>query len=304
MLDFDLGTLRLFVRIAAIGAIARAGQELGYSSTTSSRRIQALESQLGCTLFNRTTRFVALSADGERFLAHAKEILQAADNAVNDLQEEGVVLDGELRVTASASFGRRYIAPHIAEFLSSHPKLSINLELSDSVFDIVQHGFDLALRIGTLEPSSLMARKISDNPRNLVASPAYLAQHGAPQRPKDLLHHNCVSLNEDRNWTLRDKMGVCSQIKTHGNFTTSYGEAITEAILSGTGIALKSRWDVLEHVEDGSLVVVLPDYSIEPEWSIWAVRPPGRMVASRVRLFTEFIEKKIAGVLDGANKNF
>ena len=131
------------------------------------------------------------------------------------------------------------------------------MELSDTIFDIVQHGFDLALRIGALAPSTLMARKIADNPRLLVASPEYLAAHGTPQSPMDLLDHNCIALNENRVWGLRDAGGTSIEVKTRGNFTTSHGEALTETALAGTGIALKSKWDVLSHLADGSLVPCL-----------------------------------------------
>ncbi len=292
-MSFDLKTLHLFVRVASCGAIAKAGSELGYSATTSSQRIQALEAQLGCKLLNRTTRSMSLSADGELFLAHAKKILADVDDAITDLQSTDTSLRGELRVTASASFGRRHIAPYIGEFLSEHPNVSINLELSDTTFDIVQHGFDLAIRIGTLVPSTLMARKIADNPRILLASPEYLESYGAPVVPADLTDHNCIVLNENRTWSLRDKVGTITQTRTNGNFSTSYGEALTEAAAAGVGIALKSKWDVLHHLQDGTLVPVLSDFAVEPQWKIWAVRPPGRLVSARVRIFTDFIEANL-----------
>ena len=112
------------------------------------------------------------------------------------------------------------------------------------------------------------------------------------------MDHNCIVLNENRVWGLRDQGGTSIEVKTRGNFTTSYGEALTEAVLAGIGIALKSKWDVLHHLGDGSLVPVLPDFAIEPEWSVWAVRPPGRLMSARVRVFTEFIEKKLATALN------
>ncbi len=297
-MSFDLKSLELFVRVAAIGGIAKAGQEFGFSATTASQRILALEAQLGCKLLNRTTRNVSLSADGEIFLAHAKKIITAVEDTFADLQGSDSALRGELRVAASASFGRRYIAPFIGEFLQAHPQVSINLELSDTQFDIVQHGFDLALRIGELAPSTLMARKIAPNPRILVAAPAYLDREGIPLKAEDLLDHNCIALNDNRVWGLRNQEGQAAKVTTQGNVTTSYGEAVTEAAVAGVGIALKSKWDVLQHLASGALVPVLADHTIEPEWSIWAVRPPGRLVSARVRVFTEFIEAKLRLVLE------
>ncbi len=292
-MNLDLKSVKLFIRVAALGAIGRAGRDFGYSPTAASQRIQLLEEALGTKLLNRTTRRVSLSADGEKFLAHARKIVDDIEDAVTDLQDSRKTVSGELRVTASASFGRRYVAPFVGEFLRDHPGASVNLELSDGVFDIVQHGFDLALRIGTLAPSTLMARKIADNPRILVASPDYIKARGVPTSAKQLSDHNCLLLGETRTWQLRDSNGKQSAVSVRGNFTTSYGEAVTEAAVSGAGIALKSRWDIADQLSAGALVEVLADHVVEPEWSLWAVRPPGRIVSARVQVFTEFIEKKL-----------
>lgn len=292
-MDLDVKSVKLFIRVAALGAIGRAGREFGYSPTAASQRIQALEDTLDSKLFNRTTRRVSLSADGEKFLVHARKIVDDIEDAVTDLQGSSQTISGELRVTASASFGRRYIAPFVGEFLRDHPDASVNLELSDGVFDIVQHGFDLALRIGTLAPSTLMARKIANNPRILVASPDYLKTRSVPVAANELAHHNCLLLGTTRTWQLRDANGKQSAVSVRGNFTTSYGEAVTEAAVSGVGIALKSRWDIVEQLSTGALVEVLADHVVEPEWSLWAVRPPGRIVSARVQVFTDFIEKRL-----------
>ncbi len=292
-MNLDLKSVKLFIRVAALGAIGRAGRDFGYSPTAASQRIQLLEEALGTKLLNRTTRRVSLSADGEKFLAHARKIVDDIEDAVTDLQDSRKTVSGDLRVTASASFGRRYVAPFVGEFLRDHPGASVNLELSDGVFDIVQHGFDLALRIGTLASSTLVARKIADNPRILVASPEYLTTHGVPTTGKQLSNHNCLLLGETRTWQLRDSNGKQSAVSVRGNFTTSYGEAVTEAAVSGAGIALKSRWDIADQLSAGALVEVLADHVVEPEWSLWAVRPPGRIVSARVQVFTEFIEKKL-----------
>ncbi len=199
---------------------------------------------------------------------------------------------GERRVAGSASFGRRYIAPYIAEFLRAYPDVKVRLELADGIVDIVEQGFDLALRIGTLASSSLVARKLADNPRLLVASPTYLSEFGRPQRPENLASHNCIVLDRNRMWKLRGSDGEVHEIRVSGNFTTNYGEAITEAALADAGIALKSRWDIRDLLAEGSLIPVLDDFIIEPLWSVWAVRPPGQMVPARVRVFIDFMEMK------------
>lgn len=293
-MNLDLKSVEFFIRVAALGAIGKAGAEFGYSATAASQRIQNLEHVLGAKLLNRTTRSVSLTRDGELFLNHAKKIIADVEDAVTDLQGAGKIIKGELRVTASASFGRRYIVPFIGEFLKQHPEVSIQLELSDSMFDIVRHGFDLALRIGVLEPSTLLAKKIADSPRLLVASKDYVNKYGMPEVTEDLVSHNCLLLGDMRLWQLRNEAGKLSEIKISGNFSTNYGEAITEAALSGTGIALKSKWDVLDYLKSGELIEVLPKHKLEPEWGIWAVRPPGKLMSARVRIFIDYIEAKLA----------
>ena len=291
-MSFEPSTLKLFVRVASLGAFGKAGREFGLSPTAATQRIQGLETELGVKLFNRTTRAVALTADGEVFLVHAKRIIESIEDARSDLSGGTKNIKGELRVAGSASFGRRYIAPYITEFLRAYPNVRVRLELSDGVVDIVEQGFDLALRIGTLTSSTLVARKLAENPRLLVATKAYLDAAGRPQRPEDLAAHNCIVLAENRNWKLRDTTGVIHEVRVTGNFTTNYGEVITEAALAGGGIALKSLWDIRHLLTAGSLLPVLEDYTVEPVWSLWAVRPPGQVAPARVRAFIDFMEMK------------
>lgn len=290
----DATTLELFVRVAALGAFGKAGREFGMSPTAATQRIKGLEAELGVKLFNRTTRAVALTADGELFLGHARRIIESIEDARSDLSGGVENIKGELRVAGSASFGRRYIAPYVAEFLRAYPDVRVRLELSDGVVDIVEQGFDLALRIGTLASSSLVARKLADNPRLLVASPAYLERAGQPSQLEDLASHNCIVLGENRNWKLRDASGDIHELRVSGNFTTNYGEVTTEAALADAGIALKSLWDIRHLLADGSLLPVLDDYTVEPVWGLWAVRPPGDMVPARVRAFIDFMELKFS----------
>lgn len=288
----DPRTLELFIRIAALGAFGKAAREFGLSPTAATQRIKGLETELGAKLLNRTTRAVALTADGEILLAHAKRIVADIEDARSDLSGGTLNIKGELRVAGSASFGRRFMAPYIAEFLHLHPEVRVRLELSDGVVDIVEQGFDLALRIGTLQSSSLVARKLADNPRVLVASPDYLAAAGVPRCPEALGRHNCIVLGENRTWRLRDRGGGVHELRVAGRFATNYGEVVTEAALAHAGIALKSLWDVRHLLADGSLTAVLQDYAIEPSWSLWAVRPPGRIVPARVRAFMDFMAMK------------
>lgn len=291
-MSLDSHTLQLFARIATIGAFGEAGREFGLSPTAVTHRVKMLERELGVTLFNRTTRSVALTANGETFLKHTYKILDHIEDARSEIAGGNNNIRGELRIAGSASFGRRYIAPYIAEFLDIYPHVRVNLDLSDRVIDIVEQGFDLALRIGTLTPSSLIASKICDNPRMLVASPEYIRKSGMPSFPEDLASHNCLRLGQDRNWRLKDAHGKIHIIRVSGNFSTNYGDVTAEAAVAGAGIALKSKWDIEHQLSAGSLVPLLEAYTIDPVWGLWAVRPPGPNVPARVRAFIDFIKSK------------
>lgn len=297
-MTLDLLSVELFARVAALGAIARAGAEFNLSPTTSTQRLQALEAELGVKLLHRTTRAVSLTGDGEIFLLHATRILSDVEDARLELSGGHSRIRGTLRVTASATFGRQHIAPHIPAFLAEHPGATVYLDLSDSVVDIVAHGYDLAIRVGTLDPSTLLARKLADSPRALVASPAYIKRFGTPKSPGDLSEHRCITRGNLRTWRLRGPASSIETIRVQGPFSTNLGEAVTEAALGGVGIALKSMWDVNEYVQDGRLVWILPKYRADPEWSIWSVRPPGSIAPARVGVFTRFLERRLADASD------
>lgn len=291
-MSLDPKSLQLFVRVAALGAIGKAGAELGLSRTVATQRIQELEATVGAQLLHRTTRTVSLSVDGEVFLGHARRILDDIDAAFSDLQNDPAAVSGELRVASSASFGRKHLAPLVAEFLERHQKLSVQLHLSDGYFDIVENGFDLAIRLGDLSPSTLKARRVGDSPRMMIASPRYLERVGAPSAPSELCDHNCLIRADARTWTSRGPDGRVESVKVSGSFATNLAEAVTEAALSGVGIARKCRWEVAEHLETGDLIPVLPDYTVLPEWGIFAVRSPTNTPPPRARAFTDFIAEK------------
>lgn len=294
-MDLDLKSVRLFVRAAALGAIGRAGAEAGLSATAASQRIRALEASFGAQLLHRTTRAVSLSADGEVFLAHAKRIIADVEDAMADLRCAPDAMQGELRVASSASFGRKLIAPFVAEFLDAHPGLSVQLDMSDGVVDIVEQGFDLAIRLGDLAPSTLKARRLGDSPRVVIAAPSYLERRGAPKRLDDLKAHNCLARADVRTWRFRKPNQETAKIRISGNFATNLAEGVTEAALSGLGVARKCRWEIAEHLESGALTTVLDDHTILPEWRIFAVRPPSQRTPPKARAFADFLEAKLRG---------
>ncbi|GAA3538207.1 LysR family transcriptional regulator [Zobellella aerophila] len=292
-MSFDLKSLELFVRVATLGAIGRAGAEFSLSPTNATQRIKALEAELGVKLLNRTTRAVSLTPDGEILLEHARRILDDVEDTRNVLSHTTKSISGALRVTASASFGRSHIVPFVPEFLRLYPDVTLDLHLTDAVVNIVEMGYDLAFRIGALAPSSLLARKVDSNPLLLVASPNYLARAGHPEAPQELAEHVCLPLGENRSWKLVDKDGTLHEIRVSGPVSVNLGDAIGEWILAGLGIGLTSLWHAGPDIKEGRLVPVLPGFRIWPDANIWAVRPPGRLLPARVKAFMAFMEERI-----------
>ena len=295
-MTIDLKSLELFVRAAQIGAIGKAGEEVNLSRTASTERIQGLEKAIGVQLFHRTTRTLSLSSEGEIFLMHAKRILENVEDAYSDLQGNPSTVKGELRIASSASFGRMYIAPYLSEFLNNFPGISIQLSLSDTTIDLVNGGFDLSIRLGELAPSSLKARRLAASQRIVVAAPEYINQNGMPASPKELAKHNCLMRGDVRTWKLRDRNGKIADYKVTGNFTSDSAEAITEATISGLGIARKCQWEITEQLKAGQLIQLFDDHTVMPEWSVFAVRSPSDHSPARVRVFSEFLKTKYQSV--------
>ncbi|MCV6598229.1 MAG: LysR substrate-binding domain-containing protein [Mangrovicoccus sp.] len=292
-MELDLKNLQLFMRVAALGAIGRAGAEFGFSPTNASLRIKALEDDLGVKLLNRSTRAVSLTADGALFLAHAKRIHEDVEDARAMLSRRASSVSGRLRVTASASFGRSHIVPFVPQFLELYPEVELDLHLSDEVIDLIEEGYDLAFRLGELAPSSLLAQKLDDNPRLLVASPDYLARRGVPQTPQDLLGHACLSFRDRDLWRLLDSKGEVHDLRISGPVAVSLGDAVVDWAVAGLGIGMSSMWHMGDMIRAGKLVPVLPEYQPWPITKIWAVRPPGRVMHARVKAFLDFMRDRI-----------
>jgi DNA-binding transcriptional LysR family regulator len=282
--------LRLFVRIAATHNISLAGKELGLSPAVSSSHINKLEDGLGIRLLHRTTRKVSLTEEGKAFLPHAQDVLDSIETAQASLGVGSVSPQGKLRVAASASFGRMHLLPALNGFLKRYPELMVDLHLSDSVVDMVEGGFDIAIRDAKLNDSTLIARKLSPVTRMLCASPSYLTEYGEPQSPDDLLNHNCINLIGIDTWVLNTPTGTKS-IKTKNRLRTDNGEAARDAATQGLGITLCSSWCCYQQLERGELVQILKDYPLVSETAIWAVYPSSRLLAPKVRLFIDYLSE-------------
>ncbi|UGA57562.1 LysR family transcriptional regulator [Vibrio sp. VB16] len=279
--------LRLFVRLAATNNISQAGQELGLSPAVASSHVNKLEEGLGVRLVHRTTRKVSLTEEGIDFLPHAEEVLATIEAARASIGVGNILPQGTLRITAPASFGRMHLLPALKEFLALHPRLSIDLRLTDSIVDLVEGGFDIAIRNAELKDSSLIARKLASDKRIICASPEYLASYGQPESPEDLNNHQCIKLMGLENWLFDTPEGELN-IKTKGNLRTDHGEAVRDACVHGLGIALTATWCVNKQLESGELIQILKDYPLASDSAIWAVYPSSRLLAPKVRAFIDY----------------
>lgn len=292
-MNLDLKSVALFMRVATLGAIGRAGVEFDLSPTNASQRIQALEVELGVKLFHRTTRAVSLTHDGQVFIEHAKRILDDIEETRNVFKGDAEKVQGTLRIAVAASFGRLYVVPFVPELLRLYPKLQLDIDFSDKRVDIVEQGFDVAFRIGQLESSSLLARSIDDSPMVLVASPEYIARAGQPESVESLAQHACIPFERSNVWQFKDSHGDLHEVAVSGPVSINWGDAISELVEAGVGIGLAALWHVGPALREGRVVQVLPDYTVWPQRKIWAVRPPGRLTPVRVKVFLDFMEQRI-----------
>lgn len=283
----NIDHLKLFARLAITHNISQAGHEVGISPAVASSHINRLEEGLGVRLVHRTTRKVSLTEEGLAFLPHAEDVLASVDAARASVGAGDAVPSGTLRVTASASFGRMHLVPALKGFLARYPELTVDFRLTDSIVDLVEGGFDIAIRNSDLKDSSLIARKLASDTRIICASPEYLAKFGEPDTPQDLLHHQCIHLIGLENWVFEGPNGYHT-IKAKGHFRTDHGEAVRDACVDSLGIALSARWNVYQHLVRGELVQILRDYPLVEDTAIWAVYPSSRLLAPKVRAFIDY----------------
>ncbi len=279
--------LKLFLRIAKTHNISSAGAELGLSPAVASAQLSKLEESLGTRLVHRTTRKVSLTEEGLAFYQHAENVLASVEAAKASVGVGSESPSGTLRITAPASFGRMHMVPALKDFMQQYPKLNVDLILSDTVVDLVDGGFDIAIRNSELKDSSLIARKLSNDRRILCASPEYLAAFGEPKSPQDLVSHNCITLFGLDHWHF-EQQGHTSSIKVSGNFRTDNGEVIRDACIQGLGITINSTWSAYQQLISGELVEVLKSYPLVSNTAIWVVYPSSRQLASKVRAFINY----------------
>jgi len=287
-----LKLIETFVAVATKGSLTAAARGEGVAPAVIGRRIDALEEHLGVKLLLRTTRRISLTHEGSAFLEDCQRLLVDLANAEASVSAGGVKASGHLRVTAPAGFGRRHVAPLVPKFLAQHPEVSVSLNLSDRVVDIVNEGFDCAIRVGDLGDSSLISVRLADNRRLCVATPAYLQRAGTPKSPADLSRHECLTLSSDasqtRGWAFMVD-GVLTHLRPSGRLDCSDGQVLHDWCLAGLGLAWRSTWEVEREVAAGRLVVVLDEFAAPPN-GIFAVFPQRKHLPLRVRLWIDFVK--------------
>jgi DNA-binding transcriptional LysR family regulator len=287
-----LKQIESFAAVAAKGSLTAAAQAEGVAPAVIGRRIDALEERLGVKLLVRTTRRLTLTHEGSAFLEDCQRILADIANAEASVSAGGVKASGHLRITAPAGFGRRHVAPLVPKFLALHPDVSLSLNLSDRVVDIVNEGFDSAVRVGDLPDSSLVSVRLADNRRLCVAAPSYLKRAGTPKQPAELMRHECLLLSSDasqtRGWAFKVD-GDVTHLRPSGRLDCSDGQVLHAWCLQGLGLAWRSTWEVEEQIAAGELQEVLAEFAAPPN-GIYAVVPQRRHLPLRVRLWIDFLK--------------
>ncbi|WP_029406769.1 LysR family transcriptional regulator [Thiomicrorhabdus sp. Milos-T2] len=287
--------LKLFIRIAALLNISKAGQELGLSPAVASAHISKLEEMLGTRLLSRSTRKISLTEEGRIFLPHAQEILESVEQAKGSIGIGNRTPSGTIRLTAPASFGRQHLLPAITDFLKDHPQITIDLSMTDIIMDVIEGGFDVAIRIGSLKDSNLIARKIAEDNRVICASPDYLNEHNPIESLNDLKQHDCINLRGLDVWYFKNPESVDEKpiaIKTQSRLMTDNGEVMRDATVAGLGLSINSTWNCYQQIQSGQLQQTLENVSLSDSNAIWAVYPTNRLVAPKVRLLIDYLIKR------------
>ncbi len=284
-----LTSMTVFVRVAELGSFTGAADELEISATMVGKHVKALEARLGARLIHRTTRRQQLTDVGRHYFDRCKAILEEAAAAEASVDALRGVPRGLLRITASVTYGARKIAPALADFLRQHPDVQAELVLNDRTVDLIEEGFDAAIRIGRLDDSGLIARPLAPYRMMICASPAYLAAHPAPRRPQDLERHVCLAYwSVQGRWKLTDRDGREHPVRVESRLRTNNGDALRQAALAGFGIVMQPQVLLEDDVRSGRLVPLLPNYRL-PSAPVHLVYLPDRRPTPKLQRFIDFV---------------
>lgn len=290
----NFSAIPVFVAVVENGSFSSAAEKLGMTKSAVSKRIAVLEDNLGVRLFNRTTRSLALTEAGERFSDYARNAVEIANEGFAALHHLQGTPKGTLKINAPMTFTRLHIVPHIKEFLDTYPGVQVILSMDDRVLSLVEGGYDVGIRIGELEDSSLIAKKLVDCKSVLCASPEYLDKNGTPLIPADLSQHNSINYSlfqGGAEWTFY-KSGKKIKVEPKGNFIVNNSDAIAEVLLNGLGICQMPTFIVAEHLKSKRLLTLMDEYAL-PKHAIYAVYPERKHLPEKVRVFIEFISDKL-----------
>jgi DNA-binding transcriptional LysR family regulator len=289
----DLLDVLAFVRVAETGAFARAAERMGMSKSILSRRVARLEKQLGAKLLTRTASGAQPTVIGESYYARAANILAELEAAREVVADAVTQIAGPIRIAGPLSFGTEHLAPALAEFAKRHPKVELDISFEDRTVDLVAGGFDLAVRLGNLEDSSLVARRIAPLRRLVLGAPSYLDARGRPEHPRDLARHDLlVYANAGRaeQWRFRTEKGW-EHVRISPRLRTDNGEMLRAAADSGLGLCILPSFIAAPSIERGALEPILRDYPLE-EGGVHVVMPPGRAITARVRALVDFLAER------------
>jgi DNA-binding transcriptional LysR family regulator len=283
--------LEFFVLVARHGSLSAAARALDLTPPAATKRLAQLEQHLGVQLVHRTTRSISLTSEGETYLRHATRILAEIREMEDDVSSTRNTPRGLLRVNATLGFGRTTIAPLVSQFARRYPEVEVQVEVTDRPIDLVESGFDLAIRFGTLPDRRLNARRIMSNRRLLCASPKYLDRHGAPGSLAELANHRCIIHRQNDEaygiwrFTHRDHTEV---VKVHGSLSSNDGDIVLGWALDGHGILVRSEWDAAKYLESGRLKIVLPEFEL-PSADLFVYYPSRANLPVRMRAFIDFL---------------
>lgn len=296
-----LSAMQTFVRVVESGSFSAVARELQATQSAVSKQVAALERALGARLLSRTTRSLALTEEGERYFAQARRLVAEVAEAESSLRRGEQQLTGWLRVAASVGFGRLKLLPLVKSFLAAHPGVKVDLRLNDGFIDLVEQGIDVAVRIGELADSSLVARRIGTTQRALVASRTYLRALPKglrpPREPGDLQRHNCIvytELSTQNAWTFTAGPGASVPpgaqvtVRTQGNLQTNSSEVVRAAVIAGMGVSLSPTWLFEDEIRRGELQVLLPDWPT-PSMPVHLISPSQRRQSAKVGAFAEHV---------------
>ncbi|WP_250656142.1 LysR substrate-binding domain-containing protein [Alkalimarinus coralli] len=288
---FDWEGVSEFVAVAEAESFTAAAKKLGISTAQVSRQVSALEGRLATKLFYRTTRKVSVTEAGSIYYQHCRQVLDGLEDAERAITNLQSTPKGKLSITAPVTYGENPIAPLVNDFVSKYPELEVRLHLTNQTLNLIEGGFDLAIRLGKLDDSTMMAKKLAPRIQYVCASPEYIAKFGAPHSLSELEHHNCLQGTLDY-WHFQEQ-GNVRNIRVSGNLRCNSGRALLDAALKGIGIVQLPDYYVLPSIKSGRLISLLEDNS-ESDEAVWALYPHNRHLSPKVRLLIDYLGEKLS----------